>query len=220
MSLRHRLRDMFKVIDPARARNYISILPAAGDDRLCSLNPDDIKTLFRDNGALLLRGFQLELAAFTDFSSHFCSRFVRNESGKRLNISGDGTTQTVNLGQEALPLHPELSRVPWRPDIAWFACASPAGASASEVSGAWVVATGSTSMAAAGSLTPPRATVATQNRRHTPRIVPRIAGILCIVVLGICLLSGDVPVSCLRWSLGPLSGFPTKESLSIFGPQI
>ena len=116
---------MFKVIDPARARNYVSILPAAGDDRLCSLNPDDIKTLFRDNGALLLRGFQLELAAFTDFSSHFCSRFVRNESGKRLNISGDGTTQTVNLGQEAFPLHPELSRVPWRPDIAWFACASP-----------------------------------------------------------------------------------------------
>ena len=78
-----------------------------------------------EHGALLFRGFQLELDNFTEFSSHFCSRFVRNESGRRLNISDDGTTQTVNLGQEAFPLHPELSRVPWKPDIAWFACASP-----------------------------------------------------------------------------------------------
>ena len=115
---------MFTVIDPDSGRNYVSIIPATGDDQLSSLNTEDIKQLFGQHGALLFRGYRLELDSFTEFSSHFCSRFVRNESGRRLNISSDGTTQTVNLGQEAFPLHPELSRVPWRPDIAWFACAS------------------------------------------------------------------------------------------------
>lgn len=116
---------MFEVIEPDSERNYASVLPAGDNGQLSSLDRDAIRKLFIEHGALLFRGFQLELDTFAEFSSHFCSRFVRNESGKRLNISNDGTTQTVNLGQEAFPLHPELSRVPWKPDIAWFACASP-----------------------------------------------------------------------------------------------
>lgn len=116
---------MLKVIEPGDGRNYACIEPAAGQDQLYRLDPEVIKTLFREHGALLFRGFPLDLDSLTRFSSQFCSRFVRNESGRRINVSGDGTTQTVNLGQEAFPLHPELSRVPWRPDIAWFACASP-----------------------------------------------------------------------------------------------
>ena len=119
------LKDMFKVIKPDIGRNYATILPTDDHVQLCSLDRETIKALFADSGALLFRGFQFELDTFKKFTSHFCSQFVHNESGNRLNISSDGTTQTVNLGQDAFPLHPELSRVPWRPDIAWFACTSP-----------------------------------------------------------------------------------------------
>ena len=30
--------------------------------------------------------------------------------------------QTVDPGEEAFPLHPELSREPWKPDVCFFAC--------------------------------------------------------------------------------------------------
>ena len=92
---------------------------------LHALETDTVIERFKTDGALLLRDFEYDLAGFRSFTARFCSRFVRNESGRRDQISGDGTTQSVNLGHEAFPLHPELSRVPWRPDIAWFACAQP-----------------------------------------------------------------------------------------------
>ncbi|MGB5623990.1 MAG: TauD/TfdA family dioxygenase [Gammaproteobacteria bacterium] len=92
---------------------------------LADVDAGDVIQLFTTHGALLLRNFNYDLAGFRAFSGQFCSRFVRNESGKRDQVSADGTTQSVNLGREAFPLHPELSRVPWRPDIAWFACARP-----------------------------------------------------------------------------------------------
>ncbi len=92
---------------------------------LGDIEAGDVIELFKTHGALLLRDFDYDLAGFRAFTGQFCSRFVRNESGKREQVSADGTTQSVNLGREAFPLHPELSRVPWRPDIAWFACARP-----------------------------------------------------------------------------------------------
>ena len=92
---------------------------------LGDIEAGDVIELFKTHGALLLRDFAYDLAGFRAFTGQFCCRFVRNESGKREQVSADGTTQSVNLGREAFPLHPELSRVPWRPDIAWFACAQP-----------------------------------------------------------------------------------------------
>ena len=90
---------------------------------LGALDTGDVTELFRTHGALLLRGFDYGLAEFRAFTADYCTRFVRNESGRRERISADGSTQSVNLGREPFPLHPELSRVPWRPDVAWFACA-------------------------------------------------------------------------------------------------
>jgi alpha-ketoglutarate-dependent taurine dioxygenase len=116
---------MFKLLEPAAGRNYAAIVPTAGDGDLGALDRRAVEAAFRRHGALLLRGFRLELDAFSAFTRQFCGRFVRNESGRRAQVSTDGTTQTVNIGRQAFPLHPELSRVPWRPDIAWFACASP-----------------------------------------------------------------------------------------------
>lgn len=108
--------------DPHRS---IVTLAASDGAALTSLSTEHVIELFREHGALLLRGYRFDLAELTAFTRPFCSRFVRNESGRRMPVSTDGTTQTVNLGHEAFPLHPELSRVPWRPDIAWFACARP-----------------------------------------------------------------------------------------------
>jgi len=116
---------MYKLLEPAAGRNYAAIVATPGAGDLSALDPATIESAFRSHGALLVRGFPLELDDFSAFTRRFCNRFVRNESGRRLQISRDGTTQTVNIGKEAFPLHPELSRVPWRPDIAWFACASP-----------------------------------------------------------------------------------------------
>lgn len=40
-------------------------------------------------------------------------------------IDSDANIQTVNLGDEAFPLHPEISREPWKPDVCFFACETP-----------------------------------------------------------------------------------------------
>ena len=123
---------MFKLLEPAAGRNYAAILAPAAGSPLAGLHAPAVEAAFRQYGALLFRGFRLELDEFSAFTSRFCARFVRNESGRRAQVSHDGTTQTVNIGREAFPLHPELSRVPWRPDIAWFACASPPAAGGGE----------------------------------------------------------------------------------------
>ncbi|UCC15063.1 MAG: TauD/TfdA family dioxygenase [Gammaproteobacteria bacterium] len=118
---------MIQTTPPNGSSNYLSIESADGA-LLESLSEADIIPAFKRHGALLFRGFRFDLNGLSQFTSRFCSRFVRNESGRRSQVSADGTTQSVNLGTEPFPLHPELSRVPWRPDVAWFACASPPSA--------------------------------------------------------------------------------------------
>jgi len=102
-------------------RNYLTVSAESGQ-ALEELPTLQVIEDFRRHGAILFRGFAYDLAALSRFTARYCSRFVRNESGRRDRVSTDGTTQTVNLGREAFALHPEMSRVPWRPDIAWFAC--------------------------------------------------------------------------------------------------
>lgn len=118
---------MIRFKPPGDATNYLSVLAEAGAPLEC-LDTGEVTEQFKTHGAILFRGFQHDLASLSSFTSRFCSRFVRNESGRRSRVSQDGTTQSVNLGTEPFPLHPELSRVPWRPDIAWFACARPPSA--------------------------------------------------------------------------------------------
>lgn len=108
---------------PSQPYSYATVSPDPDRPALGDLDTGTIRDAFAAHGALLFRGFPLDLGGFTAFTRRFCSHFVRNESGRRTPISADGAIQTVNLGQEAFPLHPELSRVPWRPDAAWFACA-------------------------------------------------------------------------------------------------
>jgi hypothetical protein len=73
-------------------------------------------------GALLLRGFSLDFDGFRKLTDRYCSASVFNESPGREVLDEGRNIQTVNLGSEAFPLHPELSREPWKPDIAFFWC--------------------------------------------------------------------------------------------------
>jgi alpha-ketoglutarate-dependent taurine dioxygenase len=77
---------------------------------------------YKRHGAILLRGFEVDLEQFRDLTQNLCTGSVFNESGGRLVIDRELNIQTVNLGYEPFPLHPELSREPWKPDICFFWC--------------------------------------------------------------------------------------------------
>lgn len=111
---------------PDNQKNHATIVPAAGPAELASLEEQSIIDIYKEHGAILFRGFTLDLERFSEFAARFCSGFVTNKSVGREMLSQDGRVQTVNLGHGHFPLHPEMARVPWQPDIAWFACHQPA----------------------------------------------------------------------------------------------
>jgi alpha-ketoglutarate-dependent taurine dioxygenase len=77
---------------------------------------------YKRYGALLLRGFAIDFAGFRALTDRYCSTSVFNESPGREVLDDALNIQTVNIGKDAFPLHPELSREPWKPDIAFFWC--------------------------------------------------------------------------------------------------
>lgn len=80
---------------------------------------------YRAHGAVLLRGFAYDLTVFGAFCRGFCPTAAINESPGRVSLGPAADVQSVNRGEDAFPLHPELSREPWKPDTAFFACLSP-----------------------------------------------------------------------------------------------
>jgi len=98
------------------------VIEAAESKNLLKLDKDELRQLFITHGAILFRGYMLDLDKFEAFTDQFCNAYVSNESPGREVLSKDGRVQTVNLGYQHFPLHPEISREPWQPDIAWFAC--------------------------------------------------------------------------------------------------
>lgn len=100
------------------------VTPGRDGEGLAGLDTARVDALFRENGAILFRGFGADLPAFKSFTRRFSPIAVFNESGERDVVDKETTIQTVNLGSAPFPLHPELSRVPWRPDLAFFCCQS------------------------------------------------------------------------------------------------
>ena len=103
----------------------LAVVNATGDGQLNQVDRDLLFALYREHGALLLRGFAVDLDAFGTFAQNYCPVPIHNESGKRLVLDGASGVQSVNLGVRSFPLHPELSREPWRPDSAFFCCVKP-----------------------------------------------------------------------------------------------
>lgn len=114
-----------KIRLPQQNQPQVIIEPDTGISELGTLDTQQIISLYMRHGAILFRGFSLNLDEFAQFSDRFCSSYVSNKSPGREVLSSDGRVQTVNLGTQYFPLHPEISREPWQPDVAWFACQQP-----------------------------------------------------------------------------------------------
>ena len=104
------------------------LVEASGGESLRDLDPALIEALYRKHGALLLRGFGADVAQFQAFARKFCSTAVVNESPGRAAIDPANRIYGVNGGTQPFALHPELSREPWKPDLAMFCCLSPPSA--------------------------------------------------------------------------------------------
>lgn len=115
------------ILLPAPHRPYAIIEGIAGQS-LSDNDAAEVETLLKAYGALLFRGFRTDVAQFRDFARKFCPTSVINESPGRTPIDMAHGIQSVNGGTEAFALHPELSREPWKPDAAFFACLSPPSA--------------------------------------------------------------------------------------------
>ena len=83
--------------------------------------------LYQAHGALLFRGFGADLDAFHAHAKRFSSTAVVNESPGRTVLDPAKSLYTVDGGTNAFALHPELSREPWKPDLAMFGCLSAPG---------------------------------------------------------------------------------------------
>jgi hypothetical protein len=100
------------------------LVTAEGETGLLDVDRDTIVELYKAHGALLFRGFGAGVPAFRDFARQFCTTAVVNESPGRSPIDPASHIHTVDKGLGPFSLHPELSREPWKPDAAFFACLS------------------------------------------------------------------------------------------------
>jgi hypothetical protein len=98
------------------------VIQATGAESILSLDPAMILDLYKRHGAILLRGFGVDVAHFAAFAKQFCKTAVVNESPGRTPIDAAANVFSVDAGNGAFALHPELSREPWKPDVAFFGC--------------------------------------------------------------------------------------------------
>jgi hypothetical protein len=115
---------MPEVRPPTPGRPYVLITPQPGESAT-DLGADAVLAQYRIHGAILFRGFDFDLPAFRAFTETFCSSSVFNESPDRLLLDDEHNIQSVNAGTDPFPLHPELSREPWKPDVCFFCCLNP-----------------------------------------------------------------------------------------------
>lgn len=118
---------MVALIDPTPDRPY-SVVAAEGEASPLDVDPGRVEQLYKRDGALLLRGFTLDVDSFRRFAQQFCIGSTFNESGRRDLLDPEHNIQSVNRGADPFPLHPELSREPWRPDVCFFGCLQPPSA--------------------------------------------------------------------------------------------
>lgn len=112
---------MTTLLAPAPGRPWAQ-LEAAPGETVDGLDAAALMAAYRAHGAVLLRGFDVDLPAFGRLVQRLCSGSVFNESPDRQLLDPAANIQSVNGGADAFPLHPELSREPWKPDLCAFGC--------------------------------------------------------------------------------------------------
>jgi alpha-ketoglutarate-dependent taurine dioxygenase len=100
------------------------LIEATEEPGLLHVDPEQIVALYKAHGALLLRGFGCDLPQLNSFARQFCATSVVNESPGRRPLDAMNNIQSADPGTKPFSLHPELSREPWKPDVAFFACLS------------------------------------------------------------------------------------------------
>lgn len=115
---------MAEILLPAHGRPHVTI-NADRETSPLDLPSDTVVQLYKQHGALLLRGFDMDLTSFRGFAQRFCIGSTFNESRGRALLDETHNIQSVNRGVAPFPLHPELSREPWRPDVCFFGCLNP-----------------------------------------------------------------------------------------------
>lgn len=107
--------------DPAAPGRPLVTLTADGEP-LANVPVDRLRELLASDGAILLRGFDLAGDGFSALGRTLCPTAVVNDSPNRREIDGGARVYSVDLGVDAFPLHAELAREPFQPDIAMFGC--------------------------------------------------------------------------------------------------
>ena len=109
---------------PRPGQPYVAVT-ASTESRLTAFDRTTLVDLYRAHGALLLRGFAVDLTEFSSFARSLCPTAVVNETPGRSSLDAAQAVYSVDGGTNAFALHPELSREPWKPDAAMFCCLSP-----------------------------------------------------------------------------------------------
>ncbi|MGH6785675.1 MAG: TauD/TfdA family dioxygenase [Novosphingobium sp.] len=112
------------VFTPPQPGRPLVLVESAGEASLLDCDRADVVAAYKQHGALLLRGFGADLATFRAFAQGFCRTAVVNESPGRTPLDPAHSVYSVDGGTNAFSLHPELSREPWKPDVAFFGCLS------------------------------------------------------------------------------------------------
>ena len=115
---------MVSILLPRPGRPYVQV-DAADGSKIVDVDPAEVIALYKAYGALLFRGFGVDIVQFQGVTAQYCATSVINESPGRDPIDVKNNIHTVDGGIAPFSLHPELSREPWKPDVAFFACQSP-----------------------------------------------------------------------------------------------
>lgn len=105
-----------------------TVTPPSDDVRLEEWIADQrelVQGTFAKTGAVLFRGFTLDVEGFEAVTRAFSERFVTNGAADRRTRGADGRTQTVTSGNGLVPPHAELAYTPFRPDTVWLYCTQP-----------------------------------------------------------------------------------------------
>jgi alpha-ketoglutarate-dependent taurine dioxygenase len=109
-------------------------LAAGAAKRLAALDSRDVLELIDAAGAVLLRGFDFDMAEFEAFTERLCDRF--HEVGSRISLrrEGDGYTAEVFRDNFTLLAHSEGCYRPWPPppELCFFCCITPPAAPGGE----------------------------------------------------------------------------------------
>jgi alpha-ketoglutarate-dependent taurine dioxygenase len=114
---------MAHFIPPQPGRPFV-LVESEGEASVVQVDPALVLAQYQRHGALLFRGFATDLDQFYAFAKHYCQTSVVNESPGRALLDPAHAIYSVDGGTGAFSLHPELSREPWKPDLALFGCLS------------------------------------------------------------------------------------------------